>query len=100
MSHWNYRVIKHPAVLLKDKDGNIVKDEDSNPIEEPAWFAIHEVYYDDNNNPTSCTKEPCCPFGESIEELNDDSAYMLRALSLPVLEYSLFEKEDINDLLM
>lgn len=42
-SHWNYRLIYHPAKL--DKDGS-----------EP-WYGLHEVYYR-NDKPWLYTEEP------------------------------------------
>jgi len=71
---WNHRVLYHAPT-------------DKNPDE---WFAIHEVYYDENGKPTMCTKEPVEPFGESLDELKEDMQWFLAALDKPVLNFEDF----------
>ena len=63
---WNYRVIE------RNYDG------------EPS-FQIHEVYYDDNDNMKSWSKEPIAPAGGTVKELRGDLMMMRRALASPVL---------------
>jgi len=70
---WNYRIIK-------------------NTINNVDYYAIHEVYYDDNLNPHSCSADPIYPYGDSLEELNIDFNLMKSAFSKPILDMSLFLK--------
>jgi hypothetical protein len=74
---WNYRVLR-----------TIINGEET--------FAIHEVYYDKNGNPDSCTKRASEPFGENLKELRSDMDRMLEAFSQPVLEYSMFCSKEAN----
>ncbi|HEX4712715.1 hypothetical protein [Phenylobacterium sp.] len=53
MGRWNYRVVRHPAAPGKTED----------------WFAIHEVYYGDDGEPTNMSAEPVQFVSESPEEL-------------------------------
>ncbi len=73
---WNYRMIEH-----KNLDGS-------------SWFAIHEVYYDDNGNPKYCSEGPCSAHGEDPETLITDMSYMMEALNKPTLHYNDFAKKD------
>jgi hypothetical protein len=68
---WNYRVI-HTT------DG------------EEEFFAIYEVYYDDNGRPEARTEEPAHPAGETLEELADDLQAYQAALQQPVLDDAVF----------
>jgi hypothetical protein len=64
MSYWNHRVvIKHDL------------------------FGVHEVYYDDNNEPEMVTQDPQEPLGETLEELREEIARFAKALDYPVLRY-------------
>jgi len=72
---WNYRVIRKVTRV----DG---RDE--------FQYGIHEVYYDDDHIPTSCTVDPVTPYGESEEELAQDMRYFAAALEKPVLDYDSF----------
>lgn len=57
-------------------------------IDSDDAYAIHEVYYDDDNgNPYGWTENPSSPFGETIEELRVNLKMMLAALDNSVLEY-------------
>lgn len=82
---WNHRVIK------KTVDGE-------------EMFTIHEVYYDDQGNPESVTKNPVPAFGNNVEELSHNLIHMLSALTKPILDYTMFEEnkktgETTNDAL-
>ena len=68
---WNYRVVR-----------TIDRAEES--------FAIYEVYYDDDGRPEARTAEPAYPAGETLEELQEDLAWYLRALQEPVLDDAIF----------
>ena len=67
---WNYRVVH-----IIDTNG---KD----------WYAIHEVYYDDEYSaPKMVTTDSVSVGGEDLEELAADMVHYFKALSKPVLEY-------------
>lgn len=70
---WNYRVVRTTQ-----------GDEE--------WFAIYEVYYDDDGRPEARTEEPASPAGETLEELQEDLQWYLRALQEPVLEDAVFRQ--------
>lgn len=70
---WNYRVIR-----TIDPNGD-------------EYYGIHEVYYDDEGNPVSCTENSVNPIGESVEDLSHTVIYMMRAFTEPVLEMRQFE---------
>jgi len=72
---WNYRVVKKT---------NVSTDGDSY-----TEFGIHEVYYNDDDVPTSCTEETVEPRGETLEELERDMKRYAESLQKPVL---LFEE--------
>ena len=65
LSTWKYRVIL--------KDGK---------------YAIHEVFYGEEGAPWTCTEEPVCPEGDTLEALREELEHYQRALELPVLEYA------------
>lgn len=75
MSSWNYRVVKRKS---------------PNDI---ITFAIHEVFYDDNDIPASITDTPSWPLGDTLEELKKDLEHYQKALFKPVLKYEDFESE-------
>lgn len=68
---WNYRILYH------------------NHPEEP-YLAIHEVYYDENETPRSCSENPQQILGETLEELKFDLDKMKLALEKPIIEYESF----------
>lgn len=68
---WNYRVLH----TIEDGD---------------EWYAIHEVYYDNEGHPVSVTAEPEPALGDTLEDLEEDLRWQLKALSEPVLEMSDF----------
>ncbi len=61
-------------------------------VERNGFFNIHEVYYDENGVPWSCTAEPSFPQGETLEELQEDTAWYQNALTKPVLYWCDFEE--------
>jgi hypothetical protein len=71
MSSWNYRVMRHSA---RNSSGQ-------------EWFAIHEVFYDDNGTPYAASEEACAAFGETSDELFDDMKRMQSAFDRPILDY-------------
>jgi len=75
---WNYRVIKSI-----DDSGE-------------STFAIHEVYYGENNQPIACTENPAGIISESLEGLTKQFDLFKLALENPVLEMSYFEELSKN----
>lgn len=77
MSYWNYRV-------LAKKVGKEIE------------YAIYEVYYDEDNNPTSCSKNSCFPLtyesesDDPIKSLNWILKVMKNALNKPIIDYDNF----------
>ena len=67
VSSWNYRVIR-------TEDGD-----------EP-WYAIHEVYYDDNHAVDGYTLRPVTVSGNSIDDLRWTLEQMLKSLDKEVIE--------------
>jgi len=71
---WNYRLIRQEHA-----------GEES--------FAIHEVYYTEEGVPHSVTAEPVAVSGDTTEEVTHTLIYMLKALTEPTLDYSIFEHD-------
>lgn len=63
---WNYRIIKHD-------------------IKKPAYFAVHEVYYDDAGKITLWTSEPISLTGESNKDILADLKHLIKDTKEPVL---------------
>ncbi len=85
---WNYRILKHVD------DAGIFKAHYPDGI---IWYGIHEVYYDKNGEPDSCTEKPCDVVQEDLNFIKTDLKMMLEATSKPVLNYSLFEDKEKNE---
>jgi len=68
---WNYRLIRRQT-------------------EHGEKIAIHEVYYNSQDEPRSCTKNPVPVAGEDIEVLKKDVEMMKQAFEKPVLDYEDF----------
>lgn len=68
---WNYRVLKRET-----KEGE--------------FFAVHEVFYDDEGNPKKCTVEPVFPQGTSENDLERRIELYREALEKPILNYEDF----------
>lgn len=69
--HWNHRLIKR-----KDPNG-----------EEPDYYSIHEVYYNDDGNITGCTMNGVAASGESADEVKKSLNRMIECLDKPILDY-------------
>ena len=67
---WNYRIIKSEYSLKEIKG---------------TEFAIHEVYYDKDYNPTSWTEKPSYLCSETKEDLLGDLILIRQAFKRPVL---------------
>lgn len=81
---WNHRVIKTEGEW-----------EDS--------YQIHEVYYNEAGRPKACTASSVKPYGESVEELEEECRRFVKACLQPVLDMVDFKKggkyysEDLAD---
>ena len=84
MSHWNYRIL---ATVIDDLDIQDVR------------FTIHEVHYDDNNEPVGFTENSIIPVAfisepsDPIESIDWQLEAMKLALKKPVLDYNNFPNE-------
>ena len=67
LTGWNYRVMR-----------TVVDDE--------VMYGIHEVYYNEKDQPESWTQDPVSPLVDSEEELKDVLRLMSEALDKPVLD--------------
>jgi len=71
--HWNHRVVKriwYPGTELEE-----------------VTYAIHEAYYDENNNVTSITENPVDVRGEDIDGLKWVLEKMGKCLEHPIINY-------------
>jgi len=69
---WNHRIIRH-----KDYKDNI-------------WYAIHEVFYDNDGVPNGCTEKPLEVLDEEVDGLKWQLEHMLKAFDKPILDYQYF----------
>ena len=77
---WNYRVIRHV-----------------HPTEEKGcWYAIHEVYYNDDFEITAVSVDPIAPVGDSEVELRKDLEMMKLAFLKPVLDHDKIEFAELT----
>lgn len=68
---WNYRLIYHHH--------------------EP-WYAIHEVYYDEDSQPVAISETPDAVVGESKTEISDVLNLMQQAVQKPCLRADYFDE--------
>lgn len=80
MTTWNYRIM----VRIDKQTGEKI-------------YAIHEVYYDQEGNPESCTENPVSPMGETADELRDDLIHYNQALAKPVLRHEDLKPEESDE---
>jgi len=80
---WNYRVIYHPS-----KTRRIGKEN----IQEEAYYAVHEVYYDENNEPESYSINPIIN-GDCVGTLYSILNMMKTGIGKPILITKNFEKK-------
>lgn len=69
---WDYRVVKHRTSIAE------------------CVYSIHQVHYDADGNPVSCSADAVIPSAATAQELGNLMIHMISALSKPVLDYSLF----------
>lgn len=50
-------------------------------------YTVHEVYYDEDGEPWTCTEDPVCPEGNTPDTLREDETYQ-RALEWSALQYA------------
>ena len=76
---WNYRIIRHPPSKYKVGDKEFDREE---------YLAIHEVYYDDEDNPNSMTVSEIVTGDEgedSLASLKWILEHQLESLDKPIL---------------
>jgi len=81
---WNHRILRH-------------EEEDKS-----EWFAIHEVFYNNEGIPHSCTENPISIIQPDIEGIKWEIDKLAIAIDKPFIEYSYFEEleaklEDDNE---
>lgn len=69
---WNYRVLRKTFKIGEEIEHR---------------YAIHEVYYNTDGEPVTCTVDSVEPSGETEEELRRDIKNYLKALDKPVLDF-------------
>ncbi len=80
---WNYRVIYHPSKIHR------IGSED---IQEEAYYAVHEVHYDEDDEPKSYSINPIIN-GDSIGVLYNILKMMKSGVGKPILITKNFEKK-------
>lgn len=78
IEYWNYRLVK-----------KVIAEEDQ--------IGIHEVYYNKNDVPVSCTVNPVKAVGDNVEDAQHVVELMLRACNKPILDYNIFERAGTRD---
>lgn len=79
---WDYRVVKRVQTMGRETF---------------FTYAIHEVYYDEKNNPHSVTETSVEPMGKTPIELARDWYLMGKALTMPVIDYDDIVNLDKDD---
>lgn len=98
MSFWNYRILRHrnplPKWMLLKK--NKKYREKYHPEDYIEWFAIHEVYYDENGKPRMATEEPIKVVTDKFtkEEFNRVLRWMRLSINKPVLDAETLKEID------
>ncbi len=72
---WNHRVIRR-----------------THPQWKRPYFAVHEVFYDEDDVPYLVTQEPVDVGGESLDEVRQSLEMMAAALEKPVIDMSYFDE--------
>jgi hypothetical protein len=73
MMHWDYRVFF-----------------------EDNGYTIRTVYYDDHGAIAACSEKPIAPFGESLEDLQDELNLLQAALKKNVLSASDLPEQSVR----
>jgi hypothetical protein len=75
---WEYRVVKYVTTIpLGDTD---------------ISYAIHSVYYDDNNDIVNISERPQYPMSDDVEGLKWTLSKMMEACNKPVIDYNTGEQ--------
>jgi hypothetical protein len=87
---WNYRVLRH--VTANRNKPNVDTNEEffksfRGEREEEEYYRIHEVYYEDDGEISSCSENPCLPYGDTVEELQEVIELMKAAFDKPAIPY-------------
>lgn len=69
---WNHRIIRHV--------------ESRTHMDDSIYYAIHEVYYDENGKVNGWTEEPIRIMEESLEDLKVTLQRLLESFDNPVLD--------------
>jgi hypothetical protein len=70
---WNYRIVRRQG---------------EPPYEDYTYFGVVEVYYDENGEPMSWTKDDMAPVADNASEMREVLQMMLSACDKPALEVS------------
>jgi hypothetical protein len=76
---WSYRILKR-----KTETGD-------------AYYALHEVYYDDKHKAWGCTQDPKRIIGDTPKEVRKILQMMLKDASLPVMDYDKIPEEGAKE---
>jgi cobalamin biosynthesis Mg chelatase CobN len=80
--HWNYRVLRFEETF---HEGQSVQREE--------WYEIVEVYYDDEGEPMFFGRRTLS--AEDLNGLQEMADRMLKAVSKPVLEATIFDEPEV-----
>jgi hypothetical protein len=69
---WNHRIIRHI--------------EKTTNMDDSIYYAIHEVYYDENGKVQGWTEEPIRILAESLEDLKVTAERLVECFDNPVLD--------------
>lgn len=70
---WNHRIIRHIEQRTHMDDG--------------IYYAIHEVYYDEDGKVNGWTEEPIRIMEESLDDLKVTLQRLIESLDKPVIDY-------------
>ena len=76
---WSYRIVY-----------NMYSDSSMN------HYAIHEVYFDENNKSFACTREPVSPIGHDLNEFFDELNKYKEAFTADILYFDNEKNEFIE----
>lgn len=94
-SYWNYRWIKIVVNVPKvDKETMEVVEGET---DEEVYYALHEVYYDENEKPFMWSEEPEKLYTEDAEELIEFIGCILDAAAKKVLLIKDGEIKELNE---
>ena len=74
MGHWNHRIMRHN--------------------DDPTWYGLHEVYYNDAGQVVAWTDSPVTVTGESVDDLCGLVEFMQNDKTRPLLDYDMAPEGD------